>query len=137
MTSSVSLLVPVLVEYLAAALLLLSAFFLLVGAIGLVRLGDFFMRLHAPTKASTLGVGGMLMASMLLAALDGRIGFAEVLITLFLFVTAPVSANLMAQAALHLRIPHRLQTPDDAVPERNGRTAAAAPTRSTTKGKPP
>lgn len=105
-------------QYLAAALLLLSAFFLLVGAIGLVRLGDIFMRLHAPTKASTLGVGGILIASMLLAALAGRIGFAELLITLFLFVTAPVSANLMAQAALHLRIPNRLHPPDGAVPER-------------------
>jgi monovalent cation/proton antiporter MnhG/PhaG subunit len=63
------------------------------------------MRLHAPTKASTLGVGGVLLASMILAAAEGRMGFAELLITLFVFVTAPVSANLMAQAALHLRDP--------------------------------
>lgn len=96
-------------EWLAAALLLIGAFFLLVGAIGLVRLPDFFMRLHAPTKASTLGVGGVLLASMIVAAAQGRIGFAELLITLFVFVTAPVSANLMAQAALHLRV--ATQTP--------------------------
>ena len=105
-------------EWLAAALLLLSAFFLLVGAIGLVRLPDYFMRLHAPTKASTLGLGGMLLASMILAAAQGRIGFAELLITLFIFVTAPVSANLMAQAALHLRLPSQAPVPQDAVPER-------------------
>lgn len=96
-------------EWLAAALLLIGAFFLLAGAIGLVRLPDFFMRLHAPTKASTLGVGGILLASMIVAAAQGRIGFAELLITLFVFVTAPVSANLMAQAALHLRV--ATQTP--------------------------
>ena len=77
-------------EWLAALLLLVGSFFSLVGAIGLLRLPDFFCRLHAPTKASTLGVGGMLLASMLVAAVQGRAGFAELLITLFVFVTAPV-----------------------------------------------
>lgn len=107
-----------LVEWLAAALLLLAAVFSLVGAIGLVRLPDFFMRLHAPTKASTLGVGGVLLASIVVALGQGRIGFAELLITLFVFVTAPVSANLMAQAALHLRVSSRAQPPTAIVPER-------------------
>lgn len=107
-----------LAEWLAAALLLVAAFFSLVGAIGLVRLPDFFMRLHAPTKSSTLGVGGVLLASIVVSLGQGRIGFAEVLITLFVFVTAPVSANLMAQAALHLRVPSRAQTPAEIVPER-------------------
>ncbi len=106
------------IEALAAALLLVGAFFLLVGAIGLVRLPDFFMRLHAPTKASTLGIGGLLLASMLLAADQGRAGFAELLITLFVFVTAPVSANMMAQAALHLLVQGKAAVPEDAVPER-------------------
>jgi len=106
-------------EWLAAALLLLASFFLLVGAIGMIRLPDFFMRLHAPTKASTLGVGGILLASMIMAAAQGRIGFAELLITLFIFVSAPVSANLMAQAALHLRLSSQAPVPKDAVPERS------------------
>jgi multicomponent K+:H+ antiporter subunit G len=107
------------IEWLAAALLLLGAFFLLVGAIGLARLPDFYMRLHAPTKASTLGLGGLLLASMLLAAAQGRAGFAELLITLFVFVTAPVSASMLAQAALHLRLPGKAAPPEDAVPERH------------------
>lgn len=106
-----------LVEWLAAGLLLASAFFLLVGAVGLAKLPDFFMRLHAPTKASTLGVGGILLASILLHAAQGRFGLVELLITLFVFVTAPVSANLMAQAALHLRVTSLAPTPKDAVPE--------------------
>lgn len=100
---------PVWIEWTAAALIVVAAFFLLVGAIGLARLPDFYMRLHAPTKASTLGVGGVLMASMLLSFAQGRPGIAELLITLFVFVTAPVSANLMAQAALHLKV--RSQAP--------------------------
>ena len=109
-----------LVEWIAAALILMSAFFLLVGAIGLARLPDFYMRLHAPTKASTLGVGGVLVASMLVSAFQGRAGIAELLITLFVFVTAPVSANLMAQAALHLKLKSLAAVPKSAVPERSG-----------------
>jgi multicomponent K+:H+ antiporter subunit G len=108
-----------LIEWAAAAIIVIAAFFLLVGAIGLVRLPDFYMRLHAPTKASTLGVGGILVASMLVSAFQGRAGIAELLITLFVFVTAPVSANLMAQAALHLKIKSLAATPKDAVPERS------------------
>jgi len=107
-----------LIEWTAAVLIVMAAFFLLVGSIGLVRLPDFFMRLHAPTKASTLGVGGVLIASMIMAFSQGRPGIAELLITLFVFVTAPVSANLMAQAALHLKLASRAPVPADAVPER-------------------
>ena len=106
------------IEWLVAALIVIASFFTLVGSIGLVRLPDFFMRLHAPTKASTLGLGGLLIASMLFSAAQGRAGFAELLITLFVFVTAPVSANLMAQAALHLQLRSTAPTPEDAVPER-------------------
>ena len=106
------------VEWTATILIVIAAFFLLVGAVGLARLPDFYMRLHAPTKASTLGVGGGLIASMLVAAAQGRAGVAELLITLFVFITAPVSANLMAQAALHLKLASRAPVPRDAVPER-------------------
>lgn len=106
----------VVLETLAGLLVLVAAFFLLVGAIGLVRFPDVYMRLHAPTKASTLGVGGVLIASMLLALAQGRASLAELLITLFVFVTAPVSASLMAQAALHLRLPSRAPLPREAMP---------------------
>lgn len=105
------------IEWAAAALIVIGAFFLLVGAIGMVRLPDFYMRLHAPTKSSTLGVGGILLASLLLGFANGRPGVAELLITLFVFVTAPVSANLLAQAALHLRLPSRAPEPEGLAPE--------------------
>jgi multicomponent K+:H+ antiporter subunit G len=98
---------------LAALMLVVGGAFLLVGAIGMLRFRDFFMRLHAPTKASTLGLGGILLAS--LAAHWGQGGFRlhELLITLFVFITAPVSANVMAKAALHLRVPSKAPTPAD------------------------
>lgn len=106
---------PAWADALVAALLVIGGSFALIGAIGLVRLPDFFMRLHAPTKATTLGVGGVLLASLALRWLHGQPGLHEVLITLFLFVTAPVSANLMALAALHLQV-HSLAAPPRDLP---------------------
>ncbi len=94
---------PLAWQIVVIVLLLLGGLFALVGAIGLVRFRDFYMRLHAPTKATTLGVGGVLLASMVASAAQGTLSVAELLITLFIFVTAPVSANLLAQAALHRR----------------------------------
>lgn len=91
-------------EIIVSFFLIIGAFFLLVGGIGMVKLPDLFMRLHAPTKSSTLGLGSVLLAAMIYAAFQGRFGFAELLITLFAFITAPVSANLIAQAAIHLRL---------------------------------
>jgi multicomponent K+:H+ antiporter subunit G len=99
-------------EIVVSVLLVLGGCFAMVGAIGLVRLPDFFMRLHAPTKATTLGVGGMLLASIA-QSLGGTFSLRELLITLFLFVTAPVSANLLARAALRLRLRSRAPLPDE------------------------
>ncbi len=104
---------PLWIELPAACLLVVGGVFALVGAIGLVRFPDFFMRLHAPTKSTTLGVGGVLLASIVLGWARGEPALHELLITLFLFVTAPVSANLLAMAALHLQVNSRA-TPVDA-----------------------
>ncbi len=92
-------------EYIIAALLLVGGFFTLVGAIGLARLPDFFTRLHGPTKATTVGVGAIMLASVIYFSVnhDG-IGISEILITVFLFMTAPVSANILAKAAMHIGV---------------------------------
>ncbi|MFA9461883.1 Na+/H+ antiporter subunit G [Thiohalorhabdus methylotrophus] len=89
-------------ELTVAFFLLVGAVFALIGSIGLARLPDFYARLHGPTKATTLGVGGMLVASMIHFSAVGGWSFHELLVILFLFLTAPVSAHLMAKAALHL-----------------------------------
>lgn len=94
----------ILMEILVSFFLIVGAFFIIVGGIGMVKLPDLFMRLHAPTKSSTLGLGSFLIAAMIYAAFHSRLGFAELLITLLAFITAPVSANLIAQAAIHLRL---------------------------------
>jgi multicomponent K+:H+ antiporter subunit G len=96
-----------------AVMLVVGGVFALVGAVGMLRFPDFFMRLHAPTKATTLGIGGVLLASLAYQWGQGSFGLHELLITLFLFITAPVSANLMAQAALHARVPSKAPVPAD------------------------
>ncbi|MGD9296756.1 MAG: Na+/H+ antiporter subunit G [Chromatiales bacterium] len=96
---------PTILELLLSALILIGAGFTLVGSLGLIRLRDFYSRLHAPTKATTLGVGSLLIASAVFFSYqDEGLSLHEVLVTLFLFITAPVGAHLMAKAALHLRL---------------------------------
>ncbi len=92
-------------DFILAALVLIGALFTLIGSIGLYKLPDFYMRLHGPTKATTLGVGAILIASMLYFSFKlDSISLHELLVTLFLFITAPVSAHLMAKAALHIKL---------------------------------
>jgi multicomponent K+:H+ antiporter subunit G len=86
-------------ELLIALSLVVSGIFGFVGSYGLVKLKDSVQRLHAPTKATTLGVGGVLIASMLYFYLDtGHISVHELLIMVFLFLTAPITANFIAKA---------------------------------------
>jgi multicomponent K+:H+ antiporter subunit G len=89
-------------EILIALMLVVAGIFGLVGSVGLVKLPDAMTRLHAPTKATTLGVGGVLVASMLYFLLfEGQFSFHELLITLFLFLTAPITGHFIAKAWLH------------------------------------
>lgn len=94
-----------LVELVIAFFLVVSGVFGLVGSFGMVKLRDTMQRLHAPTKATTLGVGGVLIASMLYFLLvKGSFSFHELLITLFLFLTAPISANFIAKTYLQAHV---------------------------------
>ena len=73
----------------------------LIGAIGLVRLDHFFARMHPPTMGTTLGTGFVLIASMLVSsALEQRPVIHELLITVFIVMTAPVTAMLLMRAAV-------------------------------------
>lgn len=93
-------------EITVSLFLVVSGVFGLVGSWGLIRLRDTMQRLHAPTKATTLGVGGALIASMLYFALaKGHLSFHELMITIFLFLTAPVTANFIAKVHMlkHVR----------------------------------
>ena len=91
-----------LAELLVSFLIVLGAGFALIGSWGLVRLPSLMERLHGPTKASTLGMGAMLVASIVWFQLgEGVWTTHELLISVFLFVTAPISANMIAKVHLH------------------------------------
>jgi multicomponent K+:H+ antiporter subunit G len=105
-----------LLEFAVAALLVVGVLFALVGSWGLAKFEDFFKRLHGPSKATTLGVGCVLIASMLWFGLQGRASGHELLITLFLFLTAPVSAHLLVKAAMKLKPGSRPPVPPSVKP---------------------
>lgn len=102
-----------LAELLVAVLIVIGGLFGIVGSFGLAKLPDLMTRLHGPTKASTVGVGAVLIASMLyIVARQGTLSLHELLITLFLFLTAPITANFIAKSFLHRQV-----DPDESLPK--------------------
>ena len=88
-------------EILVSLTIVIGAAFVLVGSIGLVKLDKPMARLHGPTKAGTLGVGGILLASIIYSFAYGDGSLHELLIMVFLFVTAPISAHFIAKVHIH------------------------------------
>ncbi|MGJ8616223.1 MAG: cation:proton antiporter [Sulfitobacter sp.] len=89
--------------YAVALFLLIGSGFAAVGVIGLLKFNDSMTRLHAPTKVGTVGIGALLLASMVHSFVLGETSLHELLIMSFLFVTAPISANFIAKVNIHLR----------------------------------
>jgi multicomponent K+:H+ antiporter subunit G len=104
-------------DVVASLLLLVGLAFTLVGSIGLVRLPDFYTRMHAPTKATTLGVSSILAAAAL--TLPGHpvaTALKALLIITFLFLTAPIGAHMLARAARRGGVPPAAITHVDEMP---------------------
>ena len=104
------------VEIVAAMATLLGAFLFLASAIGLLRLPDFYSRIHAPTKAATLGVALLGLASVVRSLPSGDLVWIEdLLIVVFLLLTVPVSSQVLLRAAATRRV--------EQSPETEGRAA--------------
>ena len=104
-------------ELIISALLVLGGICGLIGSYGLLRLKGAMQRLHAPTKASTVGLGAVLIASAI-----GAGSWQEVLVTLFIFLTAPLTALYLAKTLIHSHI-----NPADVPPAAGGAQWAAQP----------
>ncbi|NOU52477.1 Na+/H+ antiporter subunit G [Pseudoalteromonas sp. JBTF-M23] len=92
-------------EWIISILLLIGGFFVLVGSIGLVKMPDFFMRLHGPTKATTLGMASLLTAAMIyFSQLQDGVSAKEILISIFLLLTAPISGYMLIKSAIHHKL---------------------------------
>jgi len=95
-----------LLDGIVAVLVLVGAGFALIGSLGLLRMPDFFTRLHGPSKATTIGMGSILLASALYMSARGPgLSLHEFMISLFIVITTPVAAHLLAKAAKHRRLP--------------------------------
>lgn len=93
---------PAWAALLTALFLLIGAGLTLIGSFGLLRLGSFYERVHAPTLGTTLGIGSVLIASMLFfSVLETRPVLHELLIAVFTVLTTPVTLILLARAALY------------------------------------
>ena len=85
-----------------AILVLAGAGITLIGSLGLLRLKDFYERVHAPTLGTTLGVLLIVLGSMTcFSVLESRLLIHEILIALFVTLTTPVTLMLLGRAALY------------------------------------
>ncbi len=91
-------------DILIAFLLLGGSAFALVAALGIVRLPDFYMRMHAATKASAFGLV-LIFAGAALYFGDLLVLLEILLIVFFVYVTAPIAAHLIGRAAYHMNVP--------------------------------
>lgn len=87
------------IEILASALLLIGTLFVALGAVGLLRLPDVYSRMHAVTKATTLGMAGILGASGVVFASAGQPIFGEILTLWLVFMTNPLGGHMIAKSA--------------------------------------
>ena len=91
---------PAFIAWLVAVLVVAGAALALIGSIGLLRLRTFYERIHPPTMGTTLGLGLVLLASMILfSALEQRAVIHAIVIAVFVVVTAPVTYMLLVRAA--------------------------------------
>lgn len=88
-----------LIEILVSLFLVSGTFFVVVTAVGLLRLRDVYSRLHAVTKSATLGVALLLLASITFFAGQGESVLKEGLTIVFLFLTNPVGGHMIARSS--------------------------------------
>ncbi|CAN5565479.1 monovalent cation/H(+) antiporter subunit G [soil metagenome] len=86
-----------------------GVFFMFVSSLGLIRLPDFYSRLHAPTKAATLGLFFLLIA-VALAVPEAVMVTKALLVVAFIAATAPVGAHILARAAYRNDVPRSDET---------------------------
>lgn len=92
------------IEIISGVLLLLGSLFILLSAIGLLRMPDLFTRMSATTKASTLGIGLVLIGTAIFW-MDIGIATRAIAIILFLLLTAPVAAHIIGRSAYFDKVP--------------------------------
>jgi multicomponent Na+:H+ antiporter subunit G len=91
-------------DIITALLLLLGTGFAFIAGLGIVRMSDVYIRMHAATKAGTLG-SGLVLAAVAVHFGDGGVVVRAILTVLFLLITAPVAAHMIGRAAYRTGVP--------------------------------
>ncbi|WP_299595307.1 monovalent cation/H(+) antiporter subunit G [uncultured Microbulbifer sp.] len=127
--------IDTLLSYASGLLLLLGCFFMLTGAIGLLRFPDYYSRMHAAGITDTLATF-LIISGLMLAAGWSLALFKLGLIMLFIFFTSPTASHALARSAQlsALRLPHM---PAEATHKNNKRTRTMATSESNTAGPEP
>ena len=114
---------PAWAAVLTSILVLGGAFLTLLGAVGTLRFGNFFERIHAPTLGTSWGAGCILIGSMVLfTVLETRLVIHEILLAVFVTLTTPVTLMLLARAAIFRnRAEGNPDVPPQSVVENGGR----------------
>ncbi len=108
-------LINIVVNIIISLSLLLGTFFILSSSLGIVRFPDIYTRLHAATKASTLGLAGILIGAFLFLYVEHSIVSGKLLLALiFILITAPVAGHMISRAAHHAGVKPLLKNRDDA-----------------------
>jgi multicomponent Na+:H+ antiporter subunit G len=99
-------------DWIAALLMLAGGIFCLVAGVGIVRMKDVYARMHAATKAGTLGLALVCLAAMIKAETWGQVVEAFI-VFVFMLATAPVGAHLIGRAAFRTRASEDPRTQHD------------------------
>lgn len=97
-------------EWIISILVLAGSLFVFIASLGIYRLPDFYMRMHAATKATSLGLF-LILVGYILFFTDLTVILKALAIIIFLFLTTPVAAHMLARVALHMNVP--LWSPDE------------------------
>lgn len=106
-----------LLDLLSWALLLAGGFFCVVGAVGLVRMPDFYTRMHAASVVETLGAG-LVLLGLLLQAGPTLVAVKLLMVGLLIFFGSPTATHALARAALARGLQPQLADEDDAPSKR-------------------
>ena len=93
--------ITAIIIYTGCIVLLLGAVFTLIAAIGVLRLPDLLTRMHAASKAGAVG-GGLVLLAVALLCFDAAIALRAVVGVVFLLLTTPLAAHLLARASYRI-----------------------------------
>lgn len=101
----------IVIQCLVSILLIIGGLAALIGAIGMLRFNDFYMRMHGPAMSSTIGIGCCIIASIIFYWFHtGSLGLQPLVLMVLVVVTTPISAHLLTMSAMHMKLPRQSNT---------------------------